>query len=246
MLKDKAVTLLKVHTEEIRMVTLVAALFLCIQAGQGIGENAAFGLFLGHINVDRLPYMYIGLGGFVSLASLAYATSLSRFRDASVVTSLLAISVFVFISQWAAIAIFGLSTYSVLWLTTYGMSVILGTLLWTIAGAVCDARQAKRLFSLFASMGILGSVLGNLLTGVFAKIAGTDNLIILYALLLAAGFFLTREITRSYFQREADVTKDSLIDDLLASNPKFQALVAKSKVSPRKPFAARDRGLTNG
>ncbi len=94
------------------------------------------------------------------------------------------------------------------------MSVILGTLLWTIAGAVCDARQAKRLFSLFASMGILGSVLGNLLTGVFAKIAGTDNLIILYALLLAAGFFLTREITRSYFQREADVTKDSLIDDL--------------------------------
>ena len=35
---------------------------------------------------------------------------------------------------------------------------------------------------------------------------------------------------------------DSLIDDLLASNPKFQALVAKSKASPRKPFAARNRG----
>lgn len=29
---------------------------------------------------------------------------------------------------------------------------------------------------------------------------------------------------------------DSLIDELLASNPKFQALVAKSKASPRKPF----------
>ncbi len=38
---------------------------------------------------------------------------------------------------------------------------------------------------------------------------------------------------------------DSLIDELLASNPKFQALVAKSKASPRKPFAAGDRGLTN-
>jgi hypothetical protein len=35
---------------------------------------------------------------------------------------------------------------------------------------------------------------------------------------------------------------DSLIDELLASNPKFQALVAKSKASPRKPFAARDGG----
>jgi hypothetical protein len=29
---------------------------------------------------------------------------------------------------------------------------------------------------------------------------------------------------------------DSLMDELLASDPKFQALVAKSKASPRKPF----------
>ena len=39
---------------------------------------------------------------------------------------------------------------------------------------------------------------------------------------------------------------DSLIDELIASDPKFQALVAKSKASPRKPFAAGGRGLTNG
>jgi hypothetical protein len=29
---------------------------------------------------------------------------------------------------------------------------------------------------------------------------------------------------------------DSLVDDLLQSNPAFQALVAKSKAGPRKPF----------
>jgi hypothetical protein len=29
---------------------------------------------------------------------------------------------------------------------------------------------------------------------------------------------------------------DSLADDLLRSNPEFQALVAKSKAGPRKPF----------
>jgi hypothetical protein len=34
---------------------------------------------------------------------------------------------------------------------------------------------------------------------------------------------------------------DSLIDELLASNPRFQALVAKSKASSRKPFALGDR-----
>ncbi len=32
-------------------------------------------------------------------------------------------------------------------------------------------------------------------------------------------------------------TDDTLMDELVASNPKFQALVAKSKASPRKPFA---------
>ena len=32
---------------------------------------------------------------------------------------------------------------------------------------------------------------------------------------------------------------DTLMDELLASNPKFQALVAKSKASPRKPFSLR-------
>jgi hypothetical protein len=39
---------------------------------------------------------------------------------------------------------------------------------------------------------------------------------------------------------------DTLMDELLASNPKFQALVAKSKASPRKPFALGQQGLTNG
>jgi hypothetical protein len=29
---------------------------------------------------------------------------------------------------------------------------------------------------------------------------------------------------------------DSLIDELLASNPKFQAMVARSKEGPRQPF----------
>ena len=35
---------------------------------------------------------------------------------------------------------------------------------------------------------------------------------------------------------------DSLMDELLASDPKFQALVAKSKASPRKPFPSGSKG----
>jgi hypothetical protein len=39
---------------------------------------------------------------------------------------------------------------------------------------------------------------------------------------------------------------DSLIEELLESNPRFQALVAKSKASPRKPFSVGDRRRTDG
>jgi len=39
---------------------------------------------------------------------------------------------------------------------------------------------------------------------------------------------------------------DTLTDELLASNPKFQAMVRKSKASPRKPFAVGKPGLTSG
>jgi hypothetical protein len=34
---------------------------------------------------------------------------------------------------------------------------------------------------------------------------------------------------------------DALIDELIESNPRFQALLAKSKSQPRKPFAIGDR-----
>ncbi len=39
---------------------------------------------------------------------------------------------------------------------------------------------------------------------------------------------------------------DSLIDALLASNPKFRELVPKSKASARKPFAAGGHRPSNG
>jgi hypothetical protein len=40
--------------------------------------------------------------------------------------------------------------------------------------------------------------------------------------------------------------EDSLLDELIASNPKFQALVAKSKAGSRKQFVIGTPGVTNG
>jgi hypothetical protein len=39
---------------------------------------------------------------------------------------------------------------------------------------------------------------------------------------------------------------DTLMDELLAANPKFQVLVEKSKRGLRKPFVAGQQGQTDG
>ena len=73
-----------------------------------------------------------------------------------------------------------------LWVAIFTASALILTLIWTVAGAVFDARQAKRLFPLAASAAIAGSLLGNLAAGPMAAWLGTESLILAEALLLLA------------------------------------------------------------
>jgi ATP/ADP translocase len=152
----------------------------------------------------------------VFIASMAFSASLSRYQNSQVVINLLAGSALLFGLEWVAIILFKQPfSYPLLWLTTYGMAVVLGTLVWTTAGEVCDARQAKRLFPLFTSMWILGSVLGNLMTGVIATLVGAEGLILFYAALLGTGFLLARKITSAYFKVEEETDAPfSLVNDV--------------------------------
>src|ERR1044071_7295213 len=175
MLKDRAINLLRIRPEEMRMVTWMAALFLLVQAGQGFGDTVAYGLFVSK-NADRLPYLYVPLGIIVFLVSLTYTASLGRFQNSGVVLSFLSGMMILLLGEWAAIGLLQLPITQIFWLTVNGMGIVLGTLLWTTAGEVCDARQAKRLFPFFTSVGILGSVLGSYLSGVLAKPLGSEHL----------------------------------------------------------------------
>lgn len=214
---QKITALLNIRADEGRLVFLVAALFACIQAGQGMGDNAASALFLLRYGVDFLPYMYLFLGALTFITTLVYSAALGRFDKGKLFSSLIAIFVGLLILERAAILFPFPFLYPILWLTINGISMILGTFVWNLAGEVCDARQAKRLFPSFTSAGILGSVLGNAVTGIVARLLGTDNLLLLYAALLAIAFYLTRAVASGYFRKEK-ISKDksNLVDDLRA------------------------------
>jgi HEAT repeat protein len=214
---NRLFSLLNVRANEGRLVVLVAVLFACIQAGQGMGDNAASALFLLRYGVDFLPYMYIVLGGLTFVTTLAYSTALGRFDKGRFFSWMIAGFISLLILERAAILLSQPFLYPVLWLSINGMSMILGTFVWNIAGEVCDARQAKRLFPLFTSAGILGSVIGNAVTGLSARALGTDNLLVLYALLLCIAFYLVRAIGRDHFGRKkASGTRPNLWKDLRA------------------------------
>src|SRR5258706_16482896 len=76
---SRLASLLKVRPDEGRLVILVAFLFACIQAGQGLGDNAASALFLLRFGVDFLPYMYIAAGVLTFVITIAYSAGLGRF-----------------------------------------------------------------------------------------------------------------------------------------------------------------------
>lgn len=214
---NRLASLLKVRPDESRLVILVAALFACIQAGQGMGDNAASALFLLRFGVDYLPYLYIAAGALTFVITLAYSAGLGRFEKGKFFLWVISAFAILLVIERAAILLSYPLLYPAIWLTITGMGGILGTFVWNLAGEVCDARQAKRLFPLFTSAGILGSVFGNLITGFAAKLLGTDNLFILYAALLGVAFYLTRAISNSYFRKEKTfIHKTSLWDDLRA------------------------------
>ena len=214
---SRLASLLKVRPEEGYLVILVTLLFACIQAGQGLGDNAASALFLLRFGVDFLPYMYIAAGVLTFFLTMTYSAGLGQFEKGRFFLWTIAAFAVLLILERAAILLSYPFLYPVLWLTITGFGGILGTLVWNLAGEVCDARQAKRLFPLFTSAGILGSVAGNIVTGVAAKRLGTDNLLIIYAGLLGVAFYITRKIAGSYFQKGNTLRKNtSFWNDLLA------------------------------
>jgi HEAT repeat protein len=191
---------LQIRSGEARLVGFVAALFALIEAGRGLGGNAADALFYTRFGVEYLPYMFMLLGAANFTVSLTYAASLGKFDQRRFfVLILIALAVVILIER-AALALDVAALYPVLWISINIISSIVGLLSWNIAGTVCDARQAKRLFAIFVSAGILGSVIGNFITGPLAQILGTQNLLVLYAAVLFVCAWFARSIIRRFFK----------------------------------------------
>lgn len=186
-----------IRAGEGRILALVALLFLALETGRGVGEVGVDTLVVSRFGVGTLPYLFIGLGATSLVVALAYGAALGRVPRTRLLVGILAGSATLLIAGRLVMASVTEAVIPLIWLVTYASGTVAGTISWTIAGSVFDARQAKRMFPLCTGAAIAGNFLGSLTAGPIAQVAGTELLIVIEATLLAVVAAIILAIART-------------------------------------------------
>src|SRR3990172_3269785 len=186
---------LKIRPGEGRMAVLLIGLMLFTSGGGALGGNATEALFFARFGVELLPYMYMVLGVFTLITSLTVTALLGRIRREALYVALPFVLAFVLIAERLVIELQFKGFFAVMWLGMNVIGSLQGLLTWGLAGASCDTRQAKRLFPLFSAGGILGAVLGGLVTQPLARWLHSENLLLIWAGTLFVSFLVGRALT---------------------------------------------------
>src|SRR4051812_23148483 len=166
-------------------IVLVAALFAVVEAGRGLGEVGADTLLLSRIGAGLLPYLYVALGLVTLVVALGFGAAVGRLRMGPFFVVVLGAFAGLLGLLGLAARGAGEPVFPLIWLIVYVIGLIEGTLVWALAGAVFDARQAKRLFPLCTSAAIIGGFIGTLASGPVARAVGAELLVALDGALLA-------------------------------------------------------------
>jgi HEAT repeat protein len=164
--------------------------------GGALGGNAVEGLLFVRFGTRYLPQLYIGLGILNLLFVLAGSAMVARGNRGRLYIRLLLAMALVLIAARVLLGASFIWFYPVLWLLMCAMGNMQGLIAWGFAGLVCDMRQAKRLFPLFATGNVLASVVGGLATAPLAAFLHSENLLIVWALLLMISFVLGIRLMR--------------------------------------------------
>ena len=221
----------KLRPGEGRTATQVLAVTFLLTSGGSIGGSAIEGLLFSRQGTSGLPLLYMLLGVTAFTVSLAITALLGRFARARVYR-VLPLVLAGSLALQRLLLTFDISwTYPLFWLLMNVEMSLQGLLGWGIAAIACDTRQAKRLFPLFAAGGILGGVVGGFATRPLAYLAGTENLLAVWAAALVVAFLVARPLlTRHIVTRSTAGT--SLVDDMQAgyryvrSSPLWRSVAA--------------------
>lgn len=191
-------SLLKIEYGEELPILLLFLYFSLVLTSYLIIKAARDGMFLSRYSAMTLPYIYVGVAVLIGLVVPVYLRISGRAGLTKLITGTLAFFIAnVVLLWWAGNAHWSpLAAVFYLWSSVYG--AIVPTQVWTVANRVLDVRQAKRLFPLISSGGMLGSVAGGVFASAAVKRMGTYHLLLVLVPLLALCAFLARLLLRRY------------------------------------------------
>jgi ATP/ADP translocase/HEAT repeat protein len=212
--------------------TLLTAFYLyLVVAAYLMLKSASKSLFLERLGAVKLPYVTIIIAIVVTVFVALYIRVARRVKPTALVTGTLLVFVSNLIIFWWLDRIRWGWVYPVLyiWVGMYG--IIATTQVWTLANDLFTTREAKRVFGVIGSGGIVGAISGGILTGALAQRIGTPNLLLAAAglLLLAAGVVVldSRYRLPTHARSEDEPPPRQLLDSLrLVANSPHLRLIA--------------------
>jgi ATP/ADP translocase/HEAT repeat protein len=143
-----------------RVLWLLGPLFGVATASSVIVASFTKALFLSANELSAMPWMFLGSSGFTVVASVLYVMAMERMQLRVRFQALLGAAVATFILLRLAYplneAAMSLAIY--VWCTGIGHLILIQ--MWNMSSGLLAARQAKRLFPVFAAIATLGAATG--------------------------------------------------------------------------------------
>jgi len=163
-----------------------------------ITKAARDGIFLHKFSAMTLPYVYIGIAAVIGFIVAAYIRISSRISQTWLISGSLLFFVANLLLLWWVVRVEWTPAPWIFYVWTSIFGIIITTQVWTVANSVLDLRQAKRVFPLVSSGGILGGAAGGLIGARLVKSIGTDNLMLTLIPLLLLVVVIVQVLTRRY------------------------------------------------
>lgn len=152
--------------------------------GMAFGRIGRDSIFIQEIGANQLPLIYIFNAFLMVALTIIYTRTYDLFSRGTFLIGLLLIASTITAGLRYALNLEGRYIYYAVYVLTEAVILTIPMHFWTFANEVFDPREGKRIFPLIGGAGLIGTISGGVLTGIFANQIGTKNLLIVWMIIM--------------------------------------------------------------
>ncbi|MCK6547571.1 MFS transporter, partial [Myxococcota bacterium] len=184
-----------VRRDELPRVLPFVGAYAILLASLYILKPARNALFIHQAGVAQLPNVLMIVALVGGVAASLFARASKRLALEPLVLSTFAVLVAMLVGFRLLLTTEWVWVYYAfyVWVSLFGL--VATSLVWLLANAAFDHREARRVFGLIGTGGIAGAILGGLFTGRVVEHVGTNDLLIICAFFVVCAMALLKMVT---------------------------------------------------